>query len=354
MFVLWLYPLFFLSGMSRNNMSSNGQNNVSMRGNITLPALSDKTINQKQSLLKRNMSVKMSTTIMESVNEEVSVISPTPFNPSGKMSTTIMESLNEVVTVISPTKSVKWGLDREEHECENDDNTFNKVNGQEQLMSGKQSSMSLHLGDSTGNVSENLTGELIGSVKTSSLTGSHDNDLTGCSVKKLTEQPVNSSVVTITSIPPDAETDLLISPDILLTSSAAWQSEKMINWWQEEEEKKKDEGKDKQQPQPQQPSPKEQPPPQEQPTSQQPPPQDQPPPQEQTPPHDQPPPHPKQQEPITQTQPTLDVKPKPRTKMKKAEFDKFSNNLIIHMIEWSRANPEAIGYPLPGMAYHLI
>ena len=84
MFVLWLYPLFFLSGMSRNNMSSNGQNNVSMRGNITLPALSDKTINQKQSLLKRNMSVKMSTTIMESVNEEVSVISPTPFNPSGK------------------------------------------------------------------------------------------------------------------------------------------------------------------------------------------------------------------------------------------------------------------------------
>ena len=406
--VSWPHSLADMSGqLSSSDQNNMSRQNVSSQGGIMLPALSQTSITQNQSSFSQGGKMSISK-IVESQNEDETV---NPINQSG---TATMELKNEELTVLVPPTSVKWGLDRKEDDGKYDEGNTLKMNGPEQPVSGKQSSSS---------------------------TGPHNSDLNG-SVKILSE-PVDSPVIAITSTPPDATTDLLLSPDLLLTSSTAWQiSENVTNWWQEEEDKKKEEDRDKQQPQqppaqqssppqgqgkgqeektevvhdkqqPQQPSPQQQssppqgpgpgqdqdekteedhdkqqpqqPPPQQQappqgpgpgqdqeqkteegqdkPQPQQPPPQQQAPPQgtgqdqEQQSPRQQSSPPPtlqEHQESVTQQpQPTLTPTPKSKAKMKKTEFEKMSNNLIIHMIEWSRANPDAVGYPLPGMAYRV-
>ena len=366
--ILWLYPLFSFPGISRK-MNNSSQNNMMLRGGIVLPALSEKAISQKLSSPKRNMSTKMSTKVMESLDEEMPVLSKAPvtqfiespaevamFNQSASASTKVVDSSSseEAATITTPTMNVNSGLDLKKEDGRKTDNTV-QINDQVQSVGEQQSTPSLNLDDlATRNISELLsTGALIESVPTTILSGPNMIDSHG-SIDNLTD-PTNSSVVMVVAlVPSEAKPDLLISPDLLLTSSAAWQSEKLTNWWQEEEEKKKAEGNDKQQvlqPLPeiaegknelqvQQPLPEESSPPQL-------PPQPQPKQQEEEESQKQP----AQPQP-TQPQPTRDVKAKPRTKMSKKDFDKYTNALIIHMIEWNRANPDAMGYPLPGTYSH--
>ena len=360
-------------------MNNSSQNNMMLRGGLVLPALSEKAISQKLSSPKRNMSTKMSTKVMESLDEEVPVLSKAPFtqtiespvevalfNQSSSSSAKVVDSSSssssKEATITTPTQNVNSGLDLKKEDERKTDNTV-QINDQVQSVGEQQSTPSLKLDDvatgnvnePTGNVNELLsTGALIESVPTTTLSGPNVIDSHG-SIDNLTD-PVNSSMVMVASVPSEAKPDLLISPDLLLTSSAAWQSEKLTNWWQEEEEKKKAEGNDKQQvlqPLPeiaegkdelqnQQPLPEELSPPQL-------PPQPQPKQQEEEESQKQP----AQTQPQpTQPQPTRDVKAKPRTKMSKKDFDKYTNALIIHMIEWNRANPDAMGYPLPGTYSH--